>query len=88
MLFDPIDAPLCLWVLHQLREEFKFKYENRVFLLHPVFGVYWSIKTVYKSVKFTLFPQKRRTLDPVFSAHMPFIGYVQTPPRNKHSIPT
>lgn len=37
MLFDPIDAPLCLWVLHQLREEFKFKYENRVFLLHPVF---------------------------------------------------
>lgn len=49
--------------------------------------VYWSIKTVYKSVKFTLFPQKRRTLDPVFSAHMTFIGYVQTPPRNKHSIP-
>lgn len=39
MLFDPIDAPLCLWVPHQLREEFKFKYENRVFLLHPVFGV-------------------------------------------------
>lgn len=50
--------------------------------------VYWSIKTVYKSVKFTLFPQKRRTLDPVFSAHMTFIGYVQTPPGNKHSIPT